>query len=412
MGVAPLGFTTDRGAVVMAYLFMHVHISIAFSTLMQPPFYMAERLILGMHPAPQIVRFSKDAQVDVDLEQDLQESKPYVQCSTPIEHEVSTSSIVEKTEGQVSHLLTEEQLAAPYEGAKNKLRYITLRLCIIVVLVIIAVLAQNKFLNLEDFTGATAHTTSCLLMPLIIYLRVFWKSMSVYDKAASMIVIVVCAFTGCYVMIHAAEELFTPSDDDTLFPYCETELQNTPYYVYNNSTKKMVSAAGVLLWTTHSLLREHNWAAQGSEGDNERLQQVETFSEDVNLLPAQIYALPNTKNEVHVRGLVVGTKLYLHFVSDEKSVRLILSISEYVKAREAHVEEDLKSVLVVDGWRCNVEILRWRLERNLFPEFSSETNLVASDAELCRLPPPLLVCVGGFLTAPELCRVTQTGKVK
>ncbi|KAF4315964.1 hypothetical protein JM18_008732, partial [Phytophthora kernoviae] len=276
LGLAPLGFSANRGAVVMAYLFMQVHVSIAFSTLMQPPFYMAERLILGMHPTPQIVRFGQDTQLDVDLEQDLQE-KPYVQCSTPIDHTVSTSSMVEKTEGRMSHLraalefgeeITEEQLAAPYSGAKNKLRYITLRLAIITVLVITAVLAQNKFLNLEDFTGATAHTTSCLLMPLIIYLRVFWKDMSVYNKAASMIVIVVCAFTGCYVMIHAGEELFTPSDDDTLFP----------------------------------------------------------------------------------------------------------------------------------------------LERNLFPEFSSETNFVVSDAELSRLPAPLLVWISGFLTVPEFCRVTQTNK--
>ncbi|RLN59480.1 hypothetical protein BBJ29_007996 [Phytophthora kernoviae] len=243
LGLAPLGFSANRGAIVMAYLFMQMPVSIAFSTLMQPPFYMAERLILGMHPTPQIVRFGQDTQLDVDLEQDLQE-KPYVQCSTPIDHAVSTSSMVEKTEGRMSHLraalefgeeITEGQLAAPYRGAKNKLRYITLRLAIITVLVITAVLAQNKFLNLEDFTGATAHTTSCLLMPLIIYLRVFWKDMSVYDKAASMVVIVVCAFTGCYVMIHAGEELFTPSDDDTLFPYCEAELQNEPYYVYNST---------------------------------------------------------------------------------------------------------------------------------------------------------------------------------
>ncbi|KAE9259046.1 hypothetical protein PR003_g34959, partial [Phytophthora rubi] len=86
------------------------------------------------------------------------------------------------------------------------------------------------------FTGATAHTTSCLLMPLIIYLRVFWKSMSVLDKGASMLVIVVCTVTGCYVMIHAGKQLFTPSDDDTLFSYCEAEYQNEPYYIRNNST--------------------------------------------------------------------------------------------------------------------------------------------------------------------------------
>ncbi|RAW21431.1 hypothetical protein PC110_g19750 [Phytophthora cactorum] len=130
--------------------------------------------------------------------------------------------------------ITEEELNEPYRN--NPLRYIALRICIIAILVVIAVLARKRFLDLQDFTGATAHTTSCLLMPLIIYMRVSWKSMSIMDKGASIIVIIVCAFTGCYVMIHAGEHLFAPSDDDTLFPYCEEEFMNEPYYIRNNST--------------------------------------------------------------------------------------------------------------------------------------------------------------------------------
>jgi vesicular inhibitory amino acid transporter len=248
LGLAPLGFSADRGAVVMAYLFMQVHISIAFSTLMMPPFFMAERLILGMHKGPEIVRFNGEAdQAAVDLDMEIHEKRSYIQSSTPVDaagvRQVSASSMIEKSEGRMSHLrvalefgeeITEEQLHAPYRN--NTLRYIALRICIIVVLVIIAVLARKRFLDLEDFTGATAHTTSCLLMPLIIYLRVFWKSMSVVDKGASMLVILVCAVTGCYVMIHAGKQLFTPSDDDTLFSYCDAEFQDEPYYIRNNST--------------------------------------------------------------------------------------------------------------------------------------------------------------------------------
>ncbi|KAG2508686.1 hypothetical protein JM16_008747, partial [Phytophthora kernoviae] len=246
LGLAPLGFSADRGAVVMAYLFMQVHITIAFSTLTQPAFFMAERLVLGMHQSPAIVPFGQDDHLDVDLEQEMDDKHSYQQSSTPLENgrQVSASSMIEKTEGRMSHLrvalefgeeITEEQLAAPYRGTKNALRYMSLRLAIITILVIIAALLQDKFLDLEDFTGATAHTTNCLLMPLLIYLRVFWKSMPFYDKATSMVVIVVCTITGCYVMIHAGEELFTPSDDDTLFPYCDAEYQDEPYYVYNST---------------------------------------------------------------------------------------------------------------------------------------------------------------------------------
>ncbi|KAG7390631.1 hypothetical protein PHYPSEUDO_007093 [Phytophthora pseudosyringae] len=248
MGEAPLGFNPNRGAVVMAYLFMQVHISIAFSTMMMPAFYMAERLVLGMHKTAPIVRFNaveRHGIVDEDLE--LQEKQSYVQASTPHEmsgRRVSASSLLDKSDGRMSHLraaiefpeeITEEQLREPYKGAQNTLRYVTLRITIIILMVIVAVAAQNKFLDLEDFTGSTAHTVNCMIMPVLIYLRVFWKKMSVLDKAVSMLVMLVCGCVGFYVMIHAGKQLFTPSDDDTAFPYCAVEFQDEPYYVHNST---------------------------------------------------------------------------------------------------------------------------------------------------------------------------------
>ncbi|OWY95654.1 hypothetical protein PHMEG_00034284 [Phytophthora megakarya] len=131
--------------------------------------------------------------------------------------------------------ITEEQLREPYKGTRNKIRYIMLRITMIVIMVIVAVAAQDKFLDLEDFTGATAHTTNCMLMPVIIYMRVFWRKMSILDKTASMLVLIGCAFAGCYMMIHAGEKLFTSSEDDTMFPYCDAEYQDEPYYVRNNT---------------------------------------------------------------------------------------------------------------------------------------------------------------------------------
>ncbi|KAG3097439.1 hypothetical protein PI125_g15681 [Phytophthora idaei] len=246
LGLAPLGFTADRGAVVMAYHFMQVHITIAFSTLMMPPFYMAERLILGIHKGPKVVRYN-GAEARANVEQDLELQGSYVRSSTPNEmsdRQVSTSSLIDKAEGRMNQLrvalefgddITEQQLHEPYRGARNALRYVALRICIILILVVCAVLACKRFLDLVDFTGATAHTMSCLLMPLIIYLRVFWRKMSFLDKGASIVVIAACAAAGCCVMIYAGKELFTPSDDDTLFPYCETEFMDNPYYIRNSS---------------------------------------------------------------------------------------------------------------------------------------------------------------------------------
>lgn len=248
-GEAPLGFSPNRGAVVMAYLFMQMHISIAFSTMMMPAFYMAERLVLGMHKTTPIVRFNAaEDQANVEEDLELQEKQSYLQVSTPQEmsgRRVSASSLVEKSDGRMSHLraalefgeeITEEQLHEPYKGTKNTLRYITLRIAIIIIMVIVAVAAQNKFLDLEDFTGSTAHTVNCMIMPVLIYMRVFWKKISVLDKAASMLVMVMCGLAGFYVMIHAGKQLFTPSEDDTAFPYCDAEHQDEPYYVHNSTT--------------------------------------------------------------------------------------------------------------------------------------------------------------------------------
>lgn len=245
LGLAPLGFSADRGAVVMAYLFMQIHITIAISTLMMPPFFMAERLILGMHKSPEIIHFNGELdQTNVDLDLAMQEKRSYMQSSTPlgtVHRQVSAASLVEKESGRMSHLqvalefggISAEDLSAPYRN--NPLRYVALRLAIIAILVVIAVLARKRFIDLQDFTGATAHTISCLLMPVIIYWRVCWKSMSMWDKGASMVVIVACALTGFYVMVHAGKQLFMPSDDDALFPYCDAEFQTEPYYIRDNS---------------------------------------------------------------------------------------------------------------------------------------------------------------------------------
>ncbi|EGZ22576.1 hypothetical protein PHYSODRAFT_330341 [Phytophthora sojae] len=221
LGQTPLGFTSSRAAVVMAYLFMQVHIAVAFSTLMMPAFYVAERLILGMHKTSAIVRFNPDQDqeiIDQDLE--LQEKYSDVHTLTPMGvsgHGVSASSLVEKSE--VPRGDHEEQLREPYKGIKNKLRYITLRLTIITIMVVIGVAAQNKFLDLEDFTGATAHTVNYMVMPVLIHVRVFWKIIA-----------------GVYVMIHAGKKLFSPSDDDTAFPYCDAEYQDEPYYIRNRTS--------------------------------------------------------------------------------------------------------------------------------------------------------------------------------
>ena len=89
----------------------------------------------------------------------------------------------------------------------------------------------------------------------------------------------------------------------------------------------MVSAAGTLLWMMRALLQEHDWMPPSLESDADSVQNIYVFSGDVNLLPARCYKVPKigqTGTDVHVRALMVGTKLFVHFVSIDKSVRISL----------------------------------------------------------------------------------------
>ncbi|ETI43057.1 hypothetical protein F443_11910 [Phytophthora nicotianae P1569] len=144
MGEAPLGFSPNHGAVDRS----------------------------------NCVRFNDVENIEEDLE--LQEKHSSVQVSTLHEE------------------VTEVQLRESYRGVKNTIRYITLRITIIVMMDIVAIAAQDKFLDLEDFTGSTAHTVNCMIVLVLIYPRF-------------------------YVMIHTGKQLFTPSEDDTAFPYCDAE---------------------------------------------------------------------------------------------------------------------------------------------------------------------------------------------
>ncbi|KAE9056822.1 hypothetical protein PF006_g32583, partial [Phytophthora fragariae] len=75
--------------------------------------------------------------------------------------------------------------AATTTGA-NVLRYIGLRICMIVVLVVLSILLRDHFLDLVDFTGATAITMSSIILPLVFYLKVFWTKLPAWEKLLCM----------------------------------------------------------------------------------------------------------------------------------------------------------------------------------------------------------------------------------
>uniref|UniRef100_M4C3V6 Amino acid transporter transmembrane domain-containing protein n=1 Tax=Hyaloperonospora arabidopsidis (strain Emoy2) TaxID=559515 RepID=M4C3V6_HYAAE len=222
--VTTLGFTANRGAVVMAFLFMQMHLAVAFSTLLHPAFYMFERMILGMH-AP-------------GTPGKKEETTSYRPASTPAELE--QNSRVSRPQGlsrvSATNTMVPGEDLSEYKGRANVLRYILLRITVIALLVLLSILLRDHFLDLVDFTGATAITMSSLVVPLVLYNKVFWKEIPIWEKIMCVTVAVICTIAGFYVMVFSGKNLFNPGDKGATFPYCSVEFQEEPYYVVGDIT--------------------------------------------------------------------------------------------------------------------------------------------------------------------------------
>ncbi|RLN95948.1 hypothetical protein BBJ28_00016705 [Nothophytophthora sp. Chile5] len=224
-GLATLGFEPAWGAVVLAYLFMQLHVTIAFSVLLHPAFYIIERMVLGMH---------KKAPIQ---EEDLEIAPSYADLGTPLDpvkdaarrsSKMSATSMADlEKEGLTVQLYEEE--ANDYKGA-NTIKYVTMRIAVIAVLVALSVVLKDHFSDLSDFVGASAITLSCIILPIIFYLKKTWATVPLYEKIPAIVVVVICFVLGCYVTYTSGETLFTPSSSDIEFPYCKTEYQNTVYF--------------------------------------------------------------------------------------------------------------------------------------------------------------------------------------
>ncbi|RLN90801.1 hypothetical protein BBJ28_00017531 [Nothophytophthora sp. Chile5] len=223
-GLTTLGFASDWGTVVLAYLFMQLHITIAFSVILNPAFYIAERLALGMHKK---------------RPQDLENPANYEEAATPDlthldqteQRRSSKMSYVSVADAENEHKDDVEEEMAEYRGS-NMLKYIVLRVVIIVILVVLSIVFKDHFSDFADFVGASCITVNCILLPIIFYLIKAWERVPMYEKIPAIVVVVVCFALGCYVTYTTGKSLFSPTDSDIAFPYCDAEFENDVFYNY------------------------------------------------------------------------------------------------------------------------------------------------------------------------------------
>ncbi|KDO26048.1 hypothetical protein SPRG_08701 [Saprolegnia parasitica CBS 223.65] len=186
-----LGFTASRGGVILSFLFMQLHISIAFALVLFPAMFIAERLILETKTADAAVADVADEEDDV-----LDPS-------------------------------------AAYQAPGAYLKAAILRIVMVVLCVVIAIVFKNKFSDLLDFVGASATSLCCTILPIAFYLRTFRHTMGLPEKIFAILSILVTSALAIYVSVNTGKALFSPTPQTIKFPFCEPEFQT---YVYTNRT--------------------------------------------------------------------------------------------------------------------------------------------------------------------------------
>ncbi|KAG3071835.1 hypothetical protein PI124_g20443 [Phytophthora idaei] len=229
IGGTALALDANRGAVVLAYMFMQLHITIAISVILNPVLYILERGVLGMHRRPLLPPVDEESPAFNIINTPQNEKEPTLNVRPSI-----TSM------ADAEHDLTPEALLHEYHNSGPVViaKYVTLRICVVVVLLILAIIFKDHFMDFSDFVGAWAVSLACIILPIFFYLKVFWNTTPWYEKAIGTFIIVVCAGLGGYVTYTTGHDLFLDIVSDKTFPYCPDEYAevvytNTSYYGNN-----------------------------------------------------------------------------------------------------------------------------------------------------------------------------------
>ncbi|CAH0478270.1 unnamed protein product [Peronospora belbahrii] len=227
IGGTALNLNANRGAVVLAYMFMQLHITIAMSVILNPVLYIAERGILGMHKRPLLAA--------VDEESPLFEGiiTPQKTHSVSIGNFPPGPPVVPLADAE--HDLSPEALLDEYHNSGPVViaKYMTLRIVIVVILLVIAIIFKDHFVDFTDFVGAWAVSMACIVLPIFFYLKVFWNRTPWYEKAIGTFIILICAGLGGFVTYTTGKNLFLNIVSDKTFQYCPSGYD---MIVYTNET--------------------------------------------------------------------------------------------------------------------------------------------------------------------------------
>ncbi|KAE9161489.1 hypothetical protein PF004_g30805 [Phytophthora fragariae] len=183
-GLTTLGFAPNWGAVMLTYLLTQLHITAAFAVILNPVFYIAERLALGMHKAKQL---------------DLENPVSYIEAVTPNVTHGRSSKLSYVSVAEANHKEDVDEEMAEYRGGVDTTKYIVPRVVMIVILEVLAIVFRDHFSDFVDFIAASCMTLNCIVLPIVFYLSKTWDHVPVYEQIPAIIVSIVCTLLGCYV---------------------------------------------------------------------------------------------------------------------------------------------------------------------------------------------------------------------
>ncbi|EQC41372.1 hypothetical protein SDRG_01345 [Saprolegnia diclina VS20] len=213
-----LGFNASRGGIVLAFLFMQMHITIAFGIIFFPAFFTAERLVLGLHKESFALNDHAFSTVETpELQSDKNQTS------------VRAAMMSQRDEDLA-------QIQDDYKRKNAYVRVAVLRTVMVVLAVIASVLLKDRFIDLQSFVGASSTALCCMILPLVFYVKTFHTTLPLYEKIFAILIALISSFLAIYVSIDTGKLVFNPSSasaNPPVFPYCAAEHA---FVVYTNMT--------------------------------------------------------------------------------------------------------------------------------------------------------------------------------
>ncbi|CAK4612682.1 hypothetical protein LEN26_005452 [Aphanomyces euteiches] len=191
--------TTSRRRI--AYICMQIHISIAFAVFLNPFFVTLEKSILH-----------KKAQDDED-------DTDYNQLESP------QQPPVQKTTTKASY--------------SDNTKRILFRTIIIAIQCFLAMLAQSSFSDIADLIGASVMNVCSVILPLLLYVKLFDTEMGRAHKILCWFVIIVSIALGIYSTVQAVIRIVDNASSYKLFESVTTAKRTEyPYCAANYTERK------------------------------------------------------------------------------------------------------------------------------------------------------------------------------